>query len=59
MIEQLYKTGLQMLPYNPLALIWKPKEQVMKLPLPAKQQWIELVEVAKFAGKPIMNMANT
>jgi len=40
-IGQIYKTSSQALPRDTLSLLHQPKETILKLPLVAKQQWIE------------------
>jgi len=45
-ITHLYETGLQALPRDALALLRKPKEQILKHHFTAKEEWIESVEVA-------------
>jgi len=42
----LYVLGMQALPRDAMRLKCKPQEQMLHLPLPVKQQWIELVQVA-------------
>jgi len=45
-ICKLYMGGTQALPRDAIGLFRKPKEHILKLALPAKQQWIESVQVA-------------
>jgi len=45
MTEWLCEITVQILSWDALALMWKPKDQTLKLQLTAKQQWIESMEV--------------
>jgi len=45
-IIQLCESGSQLLPWTVLALMQKPQESILQLPMTVKQKWIELVEVA-------------
>jgi len=45
-IHSIYETKSQTLSQDALIFIWKPKEQILQLPLVTKQQWLESVEVA-------------
>jgi len=45
-ICELYVGGTQALPRDAIGLLCKPKEHILQLALPAKQQWIKSVQVA-------------
>jgi len=45
-ISGIYESGSQTLPCNELTFIRKPNKQTLQLPFEAKQQWLELVQVA-------------
>jgi len=42
----IYAGKTQALPRDALGFIWKPKDQVLQLPLTTKQQWLESVNIA-------------
>jgi len=45
-IYELYARAMQALPRDAIGLFRKPKEHILQLALPAKQQWVDSVQVA-------------